>query len=101
MLGRTLTLDVAILFFHPLLPLRPSLLAVALEASLQPQVARRLDPDRVGEVRPEGLSRRGDALQDDERGRFDQERLPFFAAPTSGAVAGRLSRGEWLEGALE
>src|SRR5205807_8660660 len=55
-LGRTLPLDVSVFGFHPLLPLRSRVSAVALETALESYVARRLDPDRVGEIRPESLT---------------------------------------------
>jgi hypothetical protein len=54
--GGALTLDVAVFRCHPLLPLRARLLAVALEATLQSELARRLDPDRVREIRTESLA---------------------------------------------
>lgn len=55
-LRRTLTLDVSVFGVHPLLPSRSRVFAVALEAALQAYFARRLDPDRVGEIRAESLS---------------------------------------------
>src|ERR687884_285683 len=88
MLGRTFALDVAIFSGHPSLPVGQSLLAVALETAPQSQLTWRLDPNRVGQIRPERLPRRRNAFEDDEVARLDDKLPRPIRRPVTRGLAG-------------
>ena len=66
--------EVAILGFHPSLPLRPCGFSVAVDTALESCGSIGLDPDRVSEIRPKRTSRGGHSLKHHRSPRLNDDR---------------------------
>jgi hypothetical protein len=101
-LVRSLARSVTLLVCHPELPLVPSGLSVSIQSSSQPQFLWRDDPNRVGQVRRERLSRRRDAFHDQEFIRPKIDPSPILAClPLRALKADHLHSRDGLEDFLD